>query len=118
MGIDKDLRTSSSMKQISNVGRVSLTVKRELQEKLIKLMETFGAKIYDLRRRRHMFKGAVAEIRVKMLYFFVFFYWRKFILKVWLITCQKILSLRARQPPQSRGYVCIIGIHKFTSSKL
>ena len=47
-----------------------------------------------------------------------FFYWRKFILKVWLITFQKIMSLRAREPPQNRGYVCIIGIHKFTSSKL
>ena len=41
-------------------------------------------------------RGAVAEIWVKMLYFFVFFYWRKFILKVCLITFLKIMSLQAR----------------------
>ena len=68
--------------------------------------------------RRLSFKGAVVEIFVKMLYFFAFFYWRKCVLKVYLITRQKIMSLRAREPAQKGGYVCIIGIHKFTLSKL
>ena len=55
--------------------------------------------------------------RVKMGQNFVFFYWRKLILMVWLFTCQKNMSLQARQPPKL-GYACIIGFHWFTFSKL
>ena len=49
---------------------------------------------------------------------FVFFYWRKVFFRVWLNTCQKIMSLWAREPPQTGGYGCIISIHLFTLSKL
>ena len=63
-------------------------------------------------------KGPSRKLGSKCCTFSYFFYWRKFILKVWLITCLKIMSLRAREPPQNRGYVRIIGIHMFISSKL
>ena len=49
---------------------------------------------------------------------FVFFYWRKVFFRVWLITCQKIMNLRVRKPPQNWGYAYIIGFHKFSLSKL
>ena len=60
-------------------------------------------------------KEAVASKWVKTSYFF---YWRKIILRVWLITCQKILRLRAREPLPNGGYACIIGVHLFILSKL
>ena len=36
-------------------------------------------------------------------------FWRKVIFRVWLITDQNIMSRRAREPPQDRGYACIKG---------
>ena len=63
-------------------------------------------------------RGPSRKIGSNCCTFSYFFYWRKFILKVWLITYQKDMSLRATEPPQERGYVCIVGFHKFTSSKL
>ena len=63
-------------------------------------------------------RGPSRKFGSKCCIFSYFFYWRKFIFRVRLITCQKIMSLRAREPPQNRVYVCIIGFHSFTLSKL
>ena len=59
--------------------------------------------------------GTVASEWVIMSYFF---YWRNVIFRVWLIPCQRIMNLRAWKLPQNWGYACIIGIHRFTLSKL
>ena len=68
----------------------------------------------------HIFSSlfALGGRSVKMGQNVVFFYWRKIIVRVWLIRFRKFMSLRAREPPQTGGYACIIGIHLFTLSKL
>ena len=48
----------------------------------------------------------------------IFFYCRNVISRVLLITRQKIVSLRARKPPQNWGFACVLGIRRFTLSKL
>ena len=55
-------------------------------------------------------KGAVASKVGHNVVFF--FYWRKVIFRVWLITCQKIRSLRARELPQNGG-LCIYYRYSF-----
>ena len=48
----------------------------------------------------------------------IFFNWHKVNVRVRLITCWKLMSLRAQEPPQNGGYACIIGIHLLILSKL
>ena len=49
----------------------------------------------------------------------IFFILQKVIFRVLLITCQKVMSLRSREPPsRNLGYACIIDKHRFTLSNL
>ena len=62
--------------------------------------------------------GRRGNLGQSVVLFRILFYWEKFLRKVWLITCQKIINLRARERPKNRWYLYIIGFHKFTLSKL
>ena len=44
--------------------------------------------------------GRCGNLGQNVVFFRIFFYRRKFIFGVWLITSQKIMSLRAREPPK------------------
>ena len=55
--------------------------------------------LLDAVRGCNSLRGPSRKFGSKFCTFSYFFYCQKFILKVWLITCQKIMSLRAREPP-------------------
>ena len=48
----------------------------------------------------------------------IFFFWRNFIFRVWMITCQNHMSVRVQEKPENLRYTCIICIYRFSLSRL